>query len=102
MHFQSKQTSEVAESGTGARRDYLHEYLQCHLENAFWKVGMKRRDVLTQNLGGRTKVFKMRVSVDNLMELLEGVVLLIKAVLLCHSGAGKASNYTAVAHSTLW
>lgn len=39
---------------------------------------MKKRDVLTQNLGGRTKIFKMRVSVNNSMKLLEGIVLLVE------------------------
>lgn len=43
---------------------------------------------MTQNLGGRTKICKTRVSVDNLMKLLEGVVLLIKTVLMC-SGPGE-------------
>ena len=63
---------------------------------------MKSRVVLTQNLGGGTKIFKTRVGVDNSMELLEGVVLLIKAVLMCHFWARKASSHTAVAHSTPW
>lgn len=71
--FQNKQAN-----GTAAWGDCSEEYLQCHLENTFWKVGMKKRDVLTQSLGGRTKIFETRVSVNNSMKLLEGIVLLVK------------------------
>lgn len=70
--------------------------------NPFSEFGMKGRDNLTEKLGGRTILFKRRISSDSMMELLKGVVLFKKAVLLCHFCAGKGSNHTAVAHSTLW
>lgn len=77
----------------------MHEYLPRHLENAFWKAG--NENVLTWNQGGRTKIPKTRLSVVNSVELLEGVVLLIKAVLLCHRWARRAPNQAGVAHSRL-
>lgn len=53
-------------------------YLQRHLENTFWKDGMKKRGVLMQNLGGRPKIFKTRVSINNSIKLLAGILLLVK------------------------
>lgn len=71
--------------------------LKMHLESCH-----ERRVVVTWNPGGRAEVFKTKVSVGNSMELLEGVVLLMQMVLMCHSWVRKASNHTAGVHSTPW